>query len=329
MADNALNTFWKNDNGTEYADVGGKRITRYSTDDIYDQFGNIDRNKEAKLAQRKGEIKNAGMKPQSLSTDAQTQAIKDTAKEFNTSTENAANLVNRVAGGNASTQGGLEAPVVEKEVQVNDLSDKIDTKKPEIDYEGTKKDIEAYRNVVNHIDDYYKDSLSGTFDDLSSKDKKILALDSLLTSMKNISKARPYMGSIYGRAHEGSDVGDEKSMTQKMLETSMTQGMDRRNKRMTAALDQQIKLANFPSDLKMKLMEVNSLNDVDFAQKKRLMDLEITKYYQTQGIDLDFYGKRAETDVAKDAAIRKNAATAPHRVTGSVSIPGVGSIGVK
>ena len=196
------------------------------------------------------------------------------------------------------------------------------------DYEGVAKDIDDYKNIVDKIEDYYKDSIGSGLDDLSSRDKKILALEHIGTTMKNLAKMQPYIGSIYGRQHEEVGPGDEKSMLQNVVETNLKGGLERRNKRMSAALDQQIKMSNFPSDLKMKMSEIANANNLDFAQKKRLIDVEIQKYAKQVGIDINAYNKRADTDVEKQQKMLENEANRPYRFGGNITTP-VGGVSVQ
>lgn len=308
------------------ATVNGKQIVEGSLDDIYDEYGNIDRAKENAVRKNKDATDAAGMSGVSKnvipnSTEAQNAIVRDTAKEFNVSEKKAGGLAGRVLGGNNSTpakaepikvEPKVETPKVEKEEtapKTNDISN----------YEGVKRELDDYKNIVDKIEDYYKDSIGSGLDELSSRDKKILALEHIGTTIKNLSKMQPYLGSIYGRQHEEVGAGDEKSMLQNVVETNLKGGLDRRNKRMSAALDQQIKMSNFPSDLKMKMSEIANANNLDFYQKKRLIDIEVQKYAKTAGIDLDMYNKKSVTDVSKDKAIRENAANAPYRPTGSIS----------
>ena len=295
--------------------VNGKQIVEGSIDDIYDEYGNIDRDKEAAKQKKKNETSSAGMTGASknnipTSVDAQQQLVKDTAREFNTDEKTAAKIAGRVAGGNNSTPAQAEAIRTDTNVNVPKAGPS-DNSNPAT-YKGAEQEIGDIQSIFDKVNDYYGNSLTGFYDDLSNRDKKIMGIDSALTLAKNLAKAQPYLGSIYGRSHEGSDIGDEKSMLDEAMRTSLNQGLDRRNKRMTATLDAQIEAANFPAEIKRTLYEINARNDLDFRQKQRLMTLEIEQYKKNAGID-----------ISKDKAIRTNAAEAPYRFTGGVNVGGV------
>lgn len=292
------------------ATVNGKQIVEGSIDDIYDEYGNIDRTKEAAKQKNKNEVKAAGMTGASknnipTSTDAQSQLVKDTAKEFNTDEKTAGKIAGRVTGGNNSTPAQAEAIKVDSKVDVP-TGYSSNSSSPAT-YEGAEKEIGNIQSIFDKVNDYYGNSLTGFYDDLSNRDKKIMGIDSALTLAKNLAKAQPYLGSIYGRSHEGTDIGDEKSMLDEAMRTSLNQGLDRRNKRMTAALDAQIEAANFPAEIKRKLYEINARNDLDFRQKQRLMDLEIKQYQKQAGINIE-----------TNRQMIKNEKEAPYRVTGGV-----------
>lgn len=296
------------------ATVNGKQIVEGSIDDIYDEYGNIDRAKEASKQKNKNEVKAAGMTGASknnipTSSDAQSQLVKDTAKEFNTDEKTAAKIAGRVVGGNNSTPAIAEAIKTDSKVDVP-TGGPSNNSSPAT-YKGAEEEIGNIQSIFDKVNDYYGNSLTGFYDDLSNRDKKIMGIDSALTLAKNLAKAQPYLGSIYGRSHEGTDIGNEKSMLDDAMRTSLNQGLDRRNKRMTAALDAQIEAANFPAEIKRKLYEINARNDLDFRQKQRLMTLELDQYKKQMGID-----------ISKDAAIRANAANAPYRATGGIKLPG-------
>lgn len=339
--------FWKDHYYTDHngnkkksrsriATVNGKEILEGSIDDIYDEDGNIDREKEAAKQKKKNEVKSAGMTAVSknnipTSVDAQKQLVKDIAKEYNTSEKKAAGLAGRETGGNNSTPAMAEAPKVDKVENKPPKTASKTASKPSNDistYEGVAKEIEDYKNIVDKIEDYYKDSIGSGLDDLSSRDKRILALDHIGTTMKNLAKMQPYFGSIYGRSHEEVAPGDEKSMLQNVVETNLKGGLERRNKRMSAALDQQIKMSNFPSDLKMKMSEIANANDLDFAQKKRLIDVEIQKYLKEKGIDIDIYKKQSDIDTEAKKQRDNNWQHRDYRPKGSVNIKGIGEFGV-
>lgn len=315
----------------------GSKIIENSVEDIYDENGNIHRGKEKGKNKHKNEVKAAGMSAVSKnnipkSVDAQQQLVKDVAKEYNTDEKTAANLAGRETGGNNSVPAMAEAPKV----------DKVETKKPEpkpeskpsndndiSTYEGAKKEIEDYRNIVDSIEDYYKDSIGSGLDDLSTRDKRILALDHIGTTIRNISKMQPYIGSIYGRQHEAEGIGNEKSMLDETISANLKGGLERRNKRMSEALDQQIKISNFPSDLKMKLSEIANENDLDFAQKKRLIEQEIYRYAKEMGIEVNMYNKKTDIDTAAQKQRTEDYQNRSYRPTGNIgiNIPGFGNIG--
>lgn len=326
-----------NEDTWTFKDKNGNEYTRWSMQGSkYDAFGNLKGDAEKNIQKKQDETKAAGMTGVSKNVipqdpSVQQQLVKDTAKEFNTSEKKAADIAGRVTGGNASVPAMSEPIKVDSKVDVGAVDkDAPAAKANDISsYEGVAKEIDDYKNIVDKIEDYYKDSIGSGLDDLSARDKKILALEHIGTTMKNLAKMQPYLGSIYGRQHEEVGPGDEKSMLQNVVETNLKGGLERRNKRMSAALDQQIKMSNFPSDLKMKMSEIANANNLDFYQKKRLIDVEIQKYAKQAGIDLNMYGKKAVVDVDTDKAMLENAANRPYRLTGSVNIPGVGSVGAQ
>jgi hypothetical protein len=317
--------------------VNGKQIIEGSLDDIYDEDGNIDREKEANKQKIKNGVKAAGMSAVSknnipTSVDAQEQMIKDVAKDLNTNEKTAAAQAGKYAGGNNSIPAMAEAPKVNKVENEPVASKSKSESKPSNDistYEGVAKEIEDYKNIVDKIEDYYKDSIGSGLDDLSSRDKRILALDHIGTTMKNLAKMQPYFGSIYGRSHEEVGPGDEKSMLQNVVETNLKNGLDRRNKRMSAALDQQIKMSNYPSDLKMTLSEIANKNDLDFAQKKRLIEIELYKYYKETENDIYKHGQEAAIDTKENKQRINDQQNRDYRFTGKVDIPYVGSVGME
>ena len=316
--------------------VDGKQIVEGSMDDIYDEDGNIDREKEAAKQKKKNETLSAGMSGVSnnnipTSVDAQQQMVKDIAKDLNTSEKTAAAQAGRYTGGNNSTPAMAEAPKVNKVEKNKPVASKSESK-PSNDistYEGVAKEIEDYKNIVDKIEDYYKDSIGSGLDDLSSRDKRILALDHIGTTMKNLAKMQPYFGSIYGRSHEEVGPGDEKSMLQNVVETNLKNGLDRRNKRMSAALDQQIKMSNYPSDLKMTLSEIANKNDLDFAQKKRLMENELYKYYKEKEKDILAYAETAKIDTKENRQRINDYQNRDPRFTAGVNIKGIGHVGME
>ena len=326
-----------NEDTWTFKDKEGNEWGRWSQQGSkYDKFGNINRKAESNIQKKQDETRAAGMSGISKnvipnSPDAQNAIVRDLSKEFNVSEKKAGGLAGRVLGNSNSTTAMAEPIKTEPKVE----TPKVETKEEPApktndisNYEGVKKELQDYKNIVDKIEDYYKDSIGSGLDELSSRDKKILALEHIGTTIKNLSKMQPYLGSIYGRQHEEVGAGDEKSMLQNVVETNLKGGLDRRNKRMSAALDQQIKMSNFPSDLKMKMSEIANANNLDFYQKKRLIDIEIQKYAKQVGIDFDMYGKKAGVDIETNKAMLENQANRPYRLTGSANIPGVGSVGV-
>lgn len=328
-----------NEDTWTFKDKDGNEYSRWSMQGSkYDSFGNLKGDAEKNIQKKQDETKAAGMTSVSKNVipqdpSVQKQIVKDTAKEFNTDEKTAAKLAGRVTGGSNSTPAKAEAIKTDSKVDVGNRGqvskDAPAAKANDIsNYEGVAKEIDDYKNIVDKIEDYYKDSIGSGLDDLSTRDKKILALEHIGTTMKNLAKMQPYLGSIYGRQHEEVGPGDEKSMLQNVVETNLKGGLERRNKRMSAALDQQIKMSNFPSDLKMKMSEIANANNLDFAQKKRLIDVEIQKYAKQAGIDLNMYGKKAGVDVATNKAMLENAANRPYRLTGGIKTP-IGGVGVE
>lgn len=337
MADITWNKKDPNNEDTwTFKDKEGNEYTRWSMQGSkYDASGNLKRDAEKNIQKKQDETKAAGMTGVSKNVipqdpSVQQQLVKDTAKEFNTSEKKAADIAGRVTGGNASIPAMSEPIKVDSKVDVGTVDkDAPAAKANDIsNYEGVAKEIDDYKNIVDKIEDYYKDSIGSGLDDLSARDKKILALEHIGTTMKNLAKMQPYLGSIYGRQHEEVGPGDEKSMLQNVVETNLKGGLERRNKRMSAALDQQIKVSNFPSDLKMKMSEIANANNLDFYQKKRLIDVEIQKYAKQAGIDLNMYGKKAGVDVETNRQMLENAANRPYRLTGGIKTP-IGGVGVE
>lgn len=144
----------------------------------------------------------------------------------------------------------------------------------------------------DNIEDYYRNSMSDAWDSLDNKDKRILLLDQLGTTLKNMSKYRLPMYSAYGKSYEGRDMGDEKSMLQNMMQTSLQKGLERRNSRLDNQLNQQLKIANFPSDLYMRLENAKIDNKTKVDLIHRLKDVKYADAFKaylvqnpTAGID--------------------------------------------
>lgn len=322
-----------NEDTWTFKDKDGNEWGRWSIQGAkYDKDGNINRDKEKNIQKKQDETRAAGMSAVSknnipTSVDAQQQLVKDTAKEYNTDEKTASKLAGKETGGNNSIPAMAEAPRVDKvEYKAPAPESKSSNDNDISTYEGVAKEIDDYKNIVDKIEDYYKDSIGSGLDDLSARDKRILAIDHIGTTIKNLAKMQPYIGSIYGRSHEAVGPGDEKSMLQNVVETNLKGGLERRNKRMSAALDQQIKMSNFPSDLKMKMSEIANANDLDFYQKKRLIDIEIQKYAKQAGIELNMYSKKADIDTEAQKQRIENYQDRSRRPEFNVNIPKVGGI---
>lgn len=138
-------------------------------------------------------------------------------------------------------------------------------------------DTNAYlsnlRNKYNGIEDYYKNSMSDSLNNLGDVDKKILLFDALGTLAKNVSKYRLPMYSAYGKSYDGHEMGNEKSMLEEGLRNAYSAGMDRRNKRLDNQLEQQLSVANFPSDLQMQIQSKLSSGRIDNKVKMEMLDI--------------------------------------------------------
>lgn len=121
--------------------------------------------------------------------------------------------------------------------------------------ERTQAIQDMLKNRYDAVEDYYSGSMSDAWKNLSPQDKKILLFDQLGTTLKNASKARLPMYSAYGKSYEGQGMGDEKSMLQDMLSTSLQKGLERRNTRLDNQMQKQLQIANFPADLEMQLTQ--------------------------------------------------------------------------
>lgn len=137
----------------------------------------------------------------------------------------------------------------------------------------TKGYLNNLKDKYSGIEDYYKNSVSDTFNNMGDADKKLLIFDAIGTLAKNMSKYRLPMYSAYGKSYEGQEMGDEKSNLQKGLEAAYQSGLERRNKRLDTQLDQQLKVANFPSDLQMAVQSKLASGRVDNRTKMELLDI--------------------------------------------------------
>lgn len=137
----------------------------------------------------------------------------------------------------------------------------------------TKSYLNNLKDKYSGIEDYYKNSVSDTFNNMGDADKKLLIFDAIGTLAKNMSKYRLPMYSAYGKSYEGQEMGDEKSNLQKGLEAAYQSGLERRNKRLDTQLDQQLKVANFPSDLQMAIQSKLASGRVDNKTKMELLDI--------------------------------------------------------
>lgn len=132
---------------------------------------------------------------------------------------------------------------------------------------------DALKDRYGAIEDYYSGSMSDAWKSLNPTDKKILLLDQLGTTLKNVSKARLPMYSAYGRNYEGEGFGDEKSMLQKTMEDSLQKGLDRRNARLDSQMQKQLQVANFPADLEMQLTGMWESGKMSNRQKVHLIKM--------------------------------------------------------
>ena len=150
-------------------------------------------------------------------------------------------------------------------------------KNPDQTGAGDVFDTESYlnnlRNRYDSIEDYYKNSMSDSLSNLGDVDKKILLFDALGTLAKNVSKYRLPMYSAYGKSYEGHEMGNEKSMLEEGLRNAYSAGMDRRNKRLDNQLNQQLEVANFPSNLQMKIQSELSSGRVSNKTKMEMLDI--------------------------------------------------------
>ena len=132
---------------------------------------------------------------------------------------------------------------------------------------------DALKDRYGAVEDYYSGSMSDAWKSLNPTDKKILLLDQLGTTLKNVSKARLPMYSAYGRNYEGEGFGDEKSMLQKTMEDSLQKGLDRRNARLDSQMQKQLQVANFPADLEMQLTGMWESGKMSNRQKVHLIKM--------------------------------------------------------
>ena len=138
---------------------------------------------------------------------------------------------------------------------------------------GTQAIQDALKDRYDAVEDYYSGSMSDAWKNLSDTDKKILLFDQLGTTLKNMSKARLPMYSAYGKSYEGQGMGEEKSMLQNMLDTSLQKGLDRRNTRLDDQMKKQLEVANFPADLEMNLTQMWESGKMNNRQKAHLIKL--------------------------------------------------------
>lgn len=298
--------------------ASGAPVLRYSQDDIFDRSGLIDDVKAKKAGQRAEAIKKSFM---GTKGPTNTAAIKQETKDLSELNPNVAILT-----GANNPDADVKTVKKAKEITAEKNSDnktnegrhlfdeaeskKVSPTNNDNDlYKQMEGENEKVTSIFDKINDYYDDSLTGVYKNASDDDKRLYTADAILTTLKNISKAKPYIGSIYGRSHEGSDVGNEKSLLDKSIEKSLEQGLDRRNKRLNASLETQIMNAQLPSELKRSYLTIAQNNNLDYNQKKRLMDLEFQNYTKRGDYDVDKL--RSELDVK---------ANAPHRISGGVNV---------
>ena len=139
--------------------------------------------------------------------------------------------------------------------------------------ERTQAIQDMLKNRYGAVEDYYSGSMSDAWKNLSDTDKKILLFDQLGTTLKNMSKARLPMYSAYGKSYEGQGMGEEKSMLQNMLDTSLQKGLERRNTRLDGQMKKQLEVANFPADLEMNLTQMWESGKLSNRQKAHLIDV--------------------------------------------------------
>lgn len=117
-------------------------------------------------------------------------------------------------------------------------------------------------------------------DEAEKPNSGLLILDSIGTMLKNMGQQRSYIGTAFGTPGQERQMGDEKSLAQKAVEENVRRGVERRNTRLDAALQQQMKQDYFPANLQMKVTEwlesgkannktkvdlINRLSNVDYA----------------------------------------------------------------
>lgn len=178
----------------------------------------------------------------------------------------------------------------EQVVEKSSVNSKDDPEKTTANYNGYKidnkaTDLEAQKQRWNPVEDYFSGSMSDTWRNLSDTDKKILLFDQIGTVLKNASKARLPMYSAYGKDYEGKEMGDEKSMLQNMLSDSLKAGLDRRNSRLKSQVAQQLKIANFPTDIAQRFETEKIPNRVAIDLIGKMKDvryLDALKAYLTK-----------------------------------------------
>ncbi len=178
----------------------------------------------------------------------------------------------------------------EQVVEKSSVNSKDDPAKTTANYDGYKidnkaTDLEAQKQRWNPVEDYFSGSMSDTWRNLSDTDKKILLFDQIGTVLKNASKARLPMYSAYGKDYEGKEMGDEKSMLQSMLSDSLKAGLDRRNSRLKSQIAQQLKIANFPTDIAQRFETEKIPNRVAIDLIGKMKDvkyLDALKAYLTK-----------------------------------------------
>lgn len=172
-------------------------------------------------------------------------------------------------------KAGLTPEQVVEKSSVNDKGDPAETTANYNNYKIDNKatDLEAQKQRWNPVEDYFSGSMSDTWRNLSDTDKKILLFDQIGTVLKNASKARLPMYSAYGKDYEGKEMGDEKSMLQNMMSDSLKAGLDRRNSRLKSQIAQQLKIANFPTDIAQRFEEAKIPNRVAIDLIDKMKDV--------------------------------------------------------
>lgn len=116
--------------------------------------------------------------------------------------------------------------------------------------------INRTKGNYDYLNDYYKNSATNAWNELGKGDQKILLYDQLGTLLRNNAKYKPKLYGAFGNVvSEGQDSGDERSKLDNFLSENLSKGLERRNTRLDNSLEQQMQIANFPTDIEMQLRQ--------------------------------------------------------------------------